>query len=349
MEVFGMNFKSAWVDEPRHIVIRQMELREPGPDEVTVRVKACGICGTDIHFFTDLPAKTLTPLGHEVAGVISVIGPGLTHLRIGMPVVVQNNIVCGACDACLNQKPASCSNIQTYMNDQAGMGEFLVVPSAMVIPFEGLDFPVAALAEPLTVALDLLREADVRMGDDVLIIGPGCIGLGCVFLSRKNGARRIVVVGHNLNNARGAYRKEVALRLGADAVVDSLDTMWKENLKLTYPALFNKVIVTSPPHTIVDGIVMAGFNSRIVFDGIDFKDDEISFHANDFHFAKKRLIASHAIPNWGFPLALELLKQNAILRTLLLTHTFHFDSLEEGFNVYTDTRAPVIKPVILFD
>ncbi len=344
-----MRFKSAWVDEPRHIVIRQMELREPGPGEVTVRVKACGICGTDIHFFSDLPAKALTPLGHEVAGIIAAVGEGAVRLKVGMPVVVQNNIACGACDACLNQKPASCSNIQTYMNDQAGMGEFLIVPAAMVIPFEGLDFPIAALAEPLTVSLDLLREADVQLGDDVLIIGPGCIGLGCVALSRMHGARRVVVVGHNLNSVRGAYRKEVAFKLGADAVVDSRETSWKERLRGEYPKLFDKVIVTSPPRTIVDGIELAGFNSRIVFDGIDFKDDEISFHANDFHFAKKRLIASHAIPNWGFPQALELLKRNATLRTLLSTHTFPFDALQEGFKAYADDRVPVIKPVILID
>jgi len=344
-----MKFKSAWVDEPRHIVIRHMELREPGPGEVAVRVKACGICGTDIHFFSDLPAKALTPLGHEVTGIIAAVGAGSTHLKVGMSVVVQNNIACGACDACLNQKPASCSNIQTYMNDQAGMGEYLVVPSAMVIPFEGLEYPAAALAEPLTVALDLLREANVRMGDDVLIIGPGCIGLSCVALSRMNGARRIVVVGHNLDNVRGTYRREVALKLGADAVVDSRDPSWKDTLRSAYPWLFNVVIVTSPPRTIVDGVEMAGFNSRIVFDGIDFKDDLISFHANDFHFAKKRLIASHAIPNWGFPQALELLKRNAALRTSLLTHTFSFDSLEEGFRVYADAAAEVIKPVILID
>ncbi len=344
-----MNFKSAWVDKPHHIVIRQMELRAPGPGEVAVRVKACGICGTDIHFFNDLPAKAATPLGHEVAGVISAMGAGSTHLKVGMSVVVQNNIACGVCDACLNQKPASCSNIQTYMNDEAGMGEYLVVPFDMVIPFEGLDFPVAAMAEPLTVALDLIREANVRMGDDVLVIGPGCIGLGCVTLSRLNGARRIVVVGHNLDNVRGAYRKKVALKLGADSVVDSRDPTWKATLRSAYPGLFSAVIVTSPPRTIVDGIDMAGFNSRIVFDGIDFKDDTISFHANDFHFAKKRLIASHAIPNWGFPQALELLKGNATLRNSLLTHTFRFDSLEEGFRVYADPNAEVIKPVILID
>ncbi len=344
-----MNFKSAWVDEPRHIVIRQMELSPPGPGEVAVRVKACGICGTDIHFFHDVPAKTLTPLGHEVAGIVSAVGAGSTQLKVGIPVVVQNNIACGVCDACLNQKPASCSNIQTYMNDQAGMGEYLVVPSAMAIPFEGLDFPVAALAEPITVALDLLREADVRVGDDVLIIGPGSIGLSCVALSRLNGAHRIVVVGHNLKSVRGAYRKEVAFKLGADAVIDSQETSWKERLRGEYPKLFDKVIVTSPPRTIVDGIELAGFNSRIVFDGIDFRDDEISFHANDFHFAKKRLIASHAIPNWGFPQALQLLKSNATLRTSLLTHTFSFDSLEEGFKVYGDENTPVIKPVILIE
>ncbi len=302
-----MTYTSAWVDKPKHIRKVSKELRDLQAGEVLVRVKACGICGTDLHFFNELPDKIITPLGHEVSGLIEAIGTGVNDLQLGTHVIVQNNVACTTCLSCLNQKPSSCSNIQTYMDDQAGMGEYLIVPRAMVIPFEGLSFVEATLAEPITVALDLCREADIALFDDVLIMGPGVIGLSCIALSRLRGAHKIVVVGRSLDSIRGKHREKVAYTLGADLVVDSAVPNWKEKLKEQFPNLFDRVIVTSPPKTIADGIGLAGFHGQIVFNGIDFADDRVTFHANDFHFSKKRLIASHAIPNWGFPQAFGLL------------------------------------------
>ncbi len=344
-----MTYTSAWVDKPKHISIVSKELRDLEATEVLVRVKACGICGTDLHFFDDLPNKTITPLGHEVAGLVEAMGTSVTDLEIGTNVIVQNNVACTTCTSCLNQDPSSCSDIQTYMDDQAGMGEYLIVPRSMVIPFEGLSFAEATLAEPITVALDLCREADIQLFDDVLIMGPGVIGLSCIPLSRLRGANKIVVVGRSLTTIRGKYREKVAYQLGADLVVDSATPNWKKKLKEQFPDLFNRVIVTSPPKTVSDGIDLAGFHGQIVFDGIDFVDDRITFKANDFHFAKKRLIASHAIPNWGFPQAFELLKKRIIPSSLVLTHRFHFTELEQAFAMFNKKDEEVIKPVILID
>jgi L-iditol 2-dehydrogenase len=344
-----MNYTSAWVDKQKHICLISKELRSLEATEVLVRVKACGICGTDLHFFNDFPNKELTPLGHEVAGYIEAVGESISDLSSGTHVVVQNNIACTTCPSCLDQKPSSCSNIQTYMDDQAGMAEYLIVPRAMVIPYEGLSFAEATLAEPITVALDLCREADIQLFDDVLIMGPGVIGLSAIVLSKLRGAHKIVVVGRNLDSVRGKYREKVAYQLGADLVVDSATPHWKEKLKEQFPSLFHRVIVTSPPKTLSDGIDLAGFHGQIVFNGIDFADDRVTFHANDFHFAKKRLIASHAIPNWGFPQAFELLKQGLIPSSLVLTHTFGLHALEQAFALFTKTGEEVIKPVILMD
>lgn len=344
-----MEFLSAWVDQEEHIKLIRKPLEEPKPNEVVVRVKACGICGTDIHFVKDLPTGALTPLGHEVSGCIYQVGSAVNDLAVGASVVVQNNVACGTCSACLNQKVHACEHIQSYMDDKAGMAEYLIVPRSMVIPFEGLAYPEATLAEPITVALDLSREAQIQLLDDVLIMGPGVIGLSCIKLAVMRGAHKVVMVGHHLDSVRGAYRKEVAYALGADLVCDSADPDWKDELKNHFPKGFQKVIVTSPPSTLADGIELAGFCSSIVYDGIDFKHDEVTIHANAFHFAKKRLIASHAIPNWGFPQALMLLKEHRIMADLLLTHTYTLQQLDEAFAVFGNSDEKVIKPVILLD
>jgi len=343
-----MKYASAWVDHSQVIKILRLDLEEPAADEVVVAVHACGICGTDMHFVKDLPTGSLTPLGHEVAGSIHACGSAVTDLAVGTKVVVQNNVACNRCAACLDQKPQNCEHIYTYMDDRAGMAEYLVVPREMVIPFDGLDYPEATLAEPITVALDLSREAAIELLDDVLIMGPGIIGLYCIKLAKLRGARRIVMVGHNLHTKRGRYRSRVASELGADLVVDSSVPGWKDTLKAEFPQRFKRVIITSPPSTIADGIDLAGFGGWIVYDGIDFADDAITIAANDFHFSKKRLIASHAIPNWGFPQAIELLTRRLIPPELLLTHRFRMsDGLEEAFAVFNDPEEEVIKPVVL--
>ncbi len=343
-----MKFSSAWVDHNQEIKIIPLDLTEPLADEVVVAVRACGICGTDMHFVKDLPTGSLTPLGHELAGYIHQCGSSVTDIAVGTKVVVQNNVACNRCDACLNQKPQSCEYIQTYMDDRAGMAEYLVVPRTMVIPFDGLDYPEATLAEPITVSLDLIREAAIELFADVLIMGPGIIGLCCAKLAKLRGALRVVVVGHNLHTKRGRYRSQVAYKLGADLVVDSSLAGWKERLKVEFPKGFKRVIITSPPATIADGIDLAGFGGWIVYDGIDFTDDTVTIAANDFHFSKKRLIASHAIPNWGFPQAIELLTSGLIPPNLLLTHRFRMsDGLEEAFAVFSNPDEEVIKPVVL--
>ena len=342
----GMINTSAWIVGRKKIQVRNEPLKEPGPSDIRVRVKACGICGTDMHFYNDYPQGRPIPLGHEVAGVVEKVGPLVTDITAGTDVVVQNNIVCGTCEQCLMRRPDRCRNIRSYMDDNAGIASFLTVERPMVIPFSGLSYAEATLAEPLTVALDLFQEADVRKEDSVLILGPGVIGLLLLHLASLSGARRIVVAGHNAESARGRYRTEVARTLGAHEVVDTSNDAWKSEVKRSFPSLFDKVIITSPPRTIPDGIEMAGFGGWIVFDGISYSDERICFDANDFHFNKKRLIASHAIPNYGFPYALERLKKEPRLSELLLTHRYTLDEVDRAFEGYSASDQNIIKTVI---
>lgn len=337
---------SAWVMVHNEIAYRNVEIPMVGPNDVLIKVKACGICGTDIHFHQEFPEGKPTPLGHEVSGIVESVGSEVRSVESGTRVVVQNHVPCGVCAACLNQRYDACTDIRTYMEDQAGMGEYLVVPSAMVVRFDGLDFAEATLAEPVTVALDLCREAAVRMYDDVLIMGPGTIGLSCIPVVKKQGAGNVVVAGHDLDSVRGRYRKRIAESFGADLVVDTAKPNWKQELGRHYPALFDRVIVTSPPNTLADGIDLAGFRGWIVYDGISYNDDSVTFKANDFHFNKKRLIASHAIPNWGFPQALELLRDGTIEASALLTHRYPFTQVEQAFLDYSSRELEIIKVAI---
>jgi L-iditol 2-dehydrogenase len=344
-----MTMKSAWIVGEKSIEIRDIPYREPGVNEIAVQVKACGLCGTDLHFYSQMGGENPIPIGHEVAGVVHRCGEGSDHVKEGDPVVVQNHIPCGKCYHCLQGRPAYCSDIKTYMNDQAALSEYLIVDKRMVIPFSDLSFVEATIAEPLTVALDLMDRACVEPYQKVCVSGPGIIGLCTTMLASQAGAATIVTLGRKAGTARGKKRLEMAGLMGADVVIDTETQDWQEQVREQAPGGFDKIIITSPPQTITPLFPLAAFGADIVYNGINFLEDTISFHANDFHFNKLRLIASHAIPNWGFPQALNLLAERKVPVTDLATHTFALEQLEEAFRVARSEDDEVIKVVVTLD
>jgi len=340
--------KSAWVTGKKTIQIQELELSPPLSDEVIVKIKACGICGTDLHFYHDYPQGKPIPLGHEVSGVVEEIGSSVVDLKKGDRVIVQNHIICGKCRLCLNGNWDRCLNINTYMNDRSGMAEYLKVTRNMVVPFRELDFIEAAVAEPVTVALDLMKQTDISLLNNVLISGPGIIGLSCVKLAKICGAKKVAVLSHGHNSPRGEKRSQAALVAGADRVYDTQEKGWKNKVITDFPEGFERIIVTSPPETIPNTFEFASFGARIVFNGISFVKENITFNANNFHFKKLSLIASHAIPNWGFPTAFELIREKIIDTSYLVTHIFPFEKVNHAFEVASSRDMGVIKVVITF-
>lgn len=338
--------KSAWITGKLQIEVREEDDPGPAAEEVVIRIRACGICGTDLHFYRDFPGSAPIPLGHEVAGTVHETGAAVDDLQIGQTVAVQNHVPCGICTPCLMGKPERCRNIQTYMDDRAALAEYLRVPRKMVVPYTGISFEEAVLAEPLTVAFDLLNRAQIEPFQSVCVSGPGIIGLFCTKLATEAGARKIVVLGRSFQTKRGGIRMEAAQRLGAAVVVDTDEDAWVDTVKEAVPDGFEKIIVTSPPRSIPATFELACFGADIIYNGISFREQEITFNANTFHFKKLALIASHAIPNWGFPLAFELLSRKLFNSARLVTHSFAFEDIEKAFTIAASRDEAAIKVVI---
>jgi len=341
--------KSVWAVGEKKIAVKETHIPKPSPGEVVVKVKACGICGTDIHYYNDFPEKKPTPLGHEIAGIVHEPGEGVRDFAVGDRVIVQNHIPCGRCRSCLNGEYALCTNIKTYMNDTPAMAEYMKVPADMLVHFSDLSFVEASFAEPLTVALDISREAQLDGMRTVCVSGPGAIGLCCVKIARLSGAVSIAVLARRGSTVRGRKRAETAKSLGADMVFFTDEPGWQRKVRAAYPEGIERFIVTSPPATIPNTFEIASFGGIIAFNGISYREEDITFNANRFHFKKLKLKASHAIPNWGFPKAFELLRENQIPSDLLVTHTFGLDEVERAFETATSKDEGVIKAVIIFD
>jgi threonine dehydrogenase-like Zn-dependent dehydrogenase len=193
------------------LVLEQTDDPTPGLGEAVIKVGRCGICGTDLHMTSghgmDFPANTIP--GHEFAGEIVAVGPGIERLKLGHRVTAMPAAGCGHCAACVTGYPLACPEMQGMMG---GFGEYLRIreSSAIRLP-DSLSLADGALVEPLAVGLRGAILGDIRPGARVLVLGAGSVGLATLFWARQLGAGAIVAASPS------ARRKEMAQAMGADA------------------------------------------------------------------------------------------------------------------------------------
>ena len=181
------------------------EAPEPaiGATDVLVRVRACGICGSDVHGYDGSTGRRRPPIvmGHEAAGTIARVGPGVTGWSVGDRVTFDSTIYCGACDYCRQGQVNLCENrrvlgVSCEDYRQAGaFAEYVAVPQRILYRLPGaLSFEHAALIEPFTIALHATRRRPPQLNDTVVVIGCGMIGLALVQVLRAAGCGRVIVV-----------------------------------------------------------------------------------------------------------------------------------------------------------
>jgi threonine dehydrogenase-like Zn-dependent dehydrogenase len=198
-------------------IVRVEERPEPvaAPDEVVVRVEACGICGSDVQIANVPPGHPSTPpvvLGHELVGRISAVGSHVRTATVGQRVVLDPDPKCGACAFCRAGRPANCTSIVALgVYRDGALAEYVAAPAACAFPIaEEVPAELAALAEPLACVVNATNRAAIRPGESAVVYGAGAIGLLFVAVFKASGASPIVVVEPN------PRRRAVALEVGAD-------------------------------------------------------------------------------------------------------------------------------------
>jgi L-idonate 5-dehydrogenase len=209
--------------------VEPREAPAPGAGEVRIRIGRGGICGSDLHYFHAggfgaVRVRQPMVLGHEAAGVVEAVGPGVAHVAPGDAVAVNPSLPCGACAQCLAGRPNHCLEMRflgSAMRDPHVDGAFRTVftgaaARAMKLP-PGLLVEVAAFAEPLAVVLHAAAQAGPLLGTRVLVTGAGPIGVLAAAVARLGGAREVVVT--DLLQAPLA----IARAMGADRTIDMVE------------------------------------------------------------------------------------------------------------------------------
>ena len=275
--------QSVYLYGPRDLRLVEQEPEALGPREVRVAITCSGICGTDIHLYQGMvfgaPLSGPAPLGHEYAGRVVEVGAAVTDLRPGDRITSVPNAPCGHCALCRAGRASMCR--QLIRPRRGAWAPELVVPveNCWRLPDDVPD-RLAALTEPLACAVRAVDRADLRSGDQVVIIGGGPIGLLVLAVARASGARRVIL------SEPAAYRRDLAIRLGADRVVDPT----RENLAaivrddtddLGAPVAFEAV---GQPATIEQAISCAAPGGTVVIVGVADRDARASFNPQELFF-----------------------------------------------------------------
>lgn len=182
-------------NQPGDAGVKDVPFVRPGAGEVSLRVASCGICGSDVHAFrSDAGFEWVRPpitLGHEFSGTVKSVGPGVTRVSPGDRVVAVAVQGCGHCETCLAGSTQLCADrVAVGLSRDGGMAEYAVMPEQHLVPVpEGLDLAVAAVGEPLSVAVHAVDvRAQIEPGQRVVVSGPGPIGIFCGMLAKLRGA-----------------------------------------------------------------------------------------------------------------------------------------------------------------
>ncbi len=320
------------------------EVAEPGPagpGEVLIRVEAAGICGSDIHIYewTDgfdfmIPHLPVT-LGHEFAGHVAAVGPGVA-IAEGTRVAVLPAIPCGTCAMCRKAGPRNCTASRTAgLTLDGGFAALVKVPAANVLALpEAIDTELGALIEPLAVAADAVLVADIRLGDSVLVLGPGTIGQGLAMMARACGAARVIVAGR-----ADAPRFEVLARMGFADTVDVADGPLAEQvLALTGGQPVDVVIeATGHPPSIVDGLAALKRGGVLVVAGIH--PGPMSLPLTTFVRNRHQLRASHSSQPATWDRVITLVAANPEAYRPMITHRLPLARGLEGFELARQRAA----------
>lgn len=277
--------------------VEESPMPKVGKEDVLIQVKACGICGTDVHIYEgDKGAAEVTPptiLGHEFSGVVAEVGSSVTNVKVGDRVCIDPNCYCGKCDFCRNGIAHYCTDMIGYGTTvNGGFAEYCSVNQRQVYKLgDNTTFEQGAMTEPVACCLHGIDMCNIHPGSSVVVIGGGMIGLLMLQLARLAGAARTALL------EPVEAKREVAKKLGADICIDPIHDDVKTVLASAGMTWVNTVIeCVGRTSTIEQAIDIVGNKGTVMMFGLTKPDDTISLKPFEVFKKEIELKASYINP-----------------------------------------------------
>ena len=337
--------RSAFCSAPREISIREVPKPVIAQGEALVRVSACGICGSDLHWYCGDGAPPQICPGHEVVGRVAEIR-GDSRLREGDRVAVEPLRACRTCARCVAGNYHQCSRLSILgVQEDGGLADFMRAPVEALFPVpSGVADTDAVLCEPLAVVVHAIRLAAIQPGQRVAILGAGSIGILAVAAARALGAGEIWV------SARYTHQGEAAAGAGADRVFSADEDGMRALMEASRISEIDIVLETVGGHatTLRSAIDVVAPGGTVVVVGI-FHNDPV-FPALAVVLKEVRVVGSivynRSDDRADFDWALDILSSQGGLLSGLVTHRFDLDRVKDAFDSAADKTRGVLKAIV---
>jgi len=334
--------------------IKKIEVREiPEPrlsreSDVLIRIGAVGVCGSDIHYYSeggigDQIVRYPFVVGHECSGTVEKVGPLVRRLKPGDRVAVDPAIVCGACDQCLAGRPNTCRRL-LYLgtpNQLSGaLCERLVMPeeNCFLLPAE-LTLEEAVLVEPLSIAIHALKLSGQPVPDAVAVLGAGPIGLSVLLAARAAGVRAVYMTDKIDSRVEVARKAGTSWAANPDRedIVARMRSLSPDGLDAVYECC-------GDPSALAQAVDLLKPGGRLLIIGIPAVD-RVCF---DIHTLRRRELSLHNVRRQRFCVreALDLIRNKQVGVGFMATHKFALEDARRAFELAAGYRDGVIRAVI---
>lgn len=346
--------KAAVTHGAHEVRIEQIAVPDYEPDQVLVKVAACGICGTDIHIYEGHMRPMWPPYypfvqGHEWAGEVAAIGSGAkTSLEVGDRVIMEPTVGCGACATCIRGDYHICENAAKpgggyKLLGHTANGAFseygLAPPNNLHKMPDSMKWEDAVIVNQVVIALHALERGGIEPADTVAILGPGLLGLAVLQLVKMMGASKTFITG------RG-YRLGIAEELGADRTIDITKEDPVEVVMNETDGRGVDLVIecAGPPEVMRQAVDMARRGGRVVLEGIN-GGQETPFNTDRIVLDEIAIFGGRGSPNC-YPRAIQIIADGHIAIDKMLTHSFALDDFNEAMRMFKAREDGVMRVML---
>lgn len=328
--------KALVIEKPNHAVVKEVSIPEVRKGEIRIKIKMSGICGTDIHIYRGeyLGTYPIIP-GHEFSGIVDAIGEGVTRFSLLDHVAVEPNISCNNCDACFNNRQNFCEQWEAIgVTRPGGFAEYVVVPESAAFPIGSLDFAQGAFMEPLSCVLHGVGKAKVNLGDKVLIMGAGPIGILLLKTVITFGASEVT----QLDTNKG--RLELAKKSGANFIETDILNLQDEHFDIV-------IDTTGVPFLMETSLDVVRKGGTLLWFAVPKKEATITVHPFKIFEKGISIVSSYTSVRNSIQAA-RMLKSGKIDVRDVISHRLSVEEFVKGIEIIEKSAEGVLKVMIEF-
>jgi len=336
--------KAAVLEAINRITVKDIPAPIPEDDEVLIKVRACGMCGTDLKLYNgQYTARVPVVPGHEYSGEIVELGKNIKNLKVGQRVVSDPNESCGKCYWCRIHQPCFCNDLAAYgVLRDGGFAEYCTASEKGIYPIpESLDDESAAFAEPVSCVVHAMDRVNYQSGETVAIIGGGPMGQIHLQFALQSGARKVILIETE------ETRREMAKKFGAHVVINPKDGNLKEQVLAETEGLGPDAVVevVGRSDTIELAVELAKRGGKVLIFGFAPEGQKASFIPFNVLSRELTILGSWVNP-YSYSRALDILAAGKVNVKPLISNRLNLTEITQAYKMLAEKPLGFMKALV---